>query len=236
MERKLIYKILLVLGVVGLCAYYTFPLDKRINLGLDLQGGMHLLLKVDTSHLQGEAKIDACDRAVEVIRNRIDEFGVRETSIQKQGEDEIVVQLPGVTDRERAIELIGKTAMLEEALPNVIAHGEKPFAQTIPYIQHADIGIAPYRPAPNADYLSQSSMKMMQYTYCRLPIVAPLFAAAGREHVLSYNPADEGSIVRAMEQAISFDRNTIGISAVADWSNIVDRLCDGVGESAAIRV
>ncbi|HNW39663.1 MAG TPA: protein translocase subunit SecD [Candidatus Omnitrophota bacterium] len=113
MERKLIYKILLILGVIGLCAYYTFPLDKRINLGLDLQGGMHLLLKVDTSHLDGQAKLDACDRAVEVIRNRIDEFGVRETSIQKQGEDEIVVQLPGVTDRERAIELIGKTAMLE---------------------------------------------------------------------------------------------------------------------------
>lgn len=113
MKRKLIYKILLILGVVGLCAYYTFPLDKRINLGLDLQGGMHLLLKVDTNHLEGQAKLDACDRAVEVIRNRIDEFGVRETSIQKQGEDEIVVQLPGVTDRERAIDIIGKTAMLE---------------------------------------------------------------------------------------------------------------------------
>ncbi len=113
MERKLIYKILLILGVVGICAFYTFPLNKRINLGLDLQGGMHLLLKVDTSHLEGAAKLDACDRAVEVIRNRIDAFGVRETSIQKQGEDEIVVQLPGVTDRERAIDLIGKTAMLE---------------------------------------------------------------------------------------------------------------------------
>ncbi|MBU0547688.1 MAG: protein translocase subunit SecD [Candidatus Omnitrophica bacterium] len=113
MERKLIYKILFILGVVGLFSYYAFPLDKRINLGLDLKGGMHLLLKVDTSHLEGQAKLDACDRAVEVIRNRIDEFGVRETSIQKQGEDEIVVQLPGVTDRERAIDIIGKTAMLE---------------------------------------------------------------------------------------------------------------------------
>jgi len=113
MERKLIYKILLILAVVGLSLYYTFPLNKRINLGLDLQGGMHLLLKVDTAHLDGQAKLDACDRALEVIRNRIDEFGVRETSIQKQGEDEIVVQLPGVTDRQRAIDLIGKTAMLE---------------------------------------------------------------------------------------------------------------------------
>ncbi len=113
MQRKLIYKLLLILGVVGLACYYAFPLEKRVNLGLDLQGGMHLLLKVDTSHLEGQAKLDACDRAVEVIRNRIDEFGVRETSIQKQGEDEIVVQLPGLTDRERAIDVIGKTAMLE---------------------------------------------------------------------------------------------------------------------------
>jgi SecD/SecF fusion protein len=74
---------------------------------------MHLLLRVDTRHLSGAAKADAADRALEVIRNRIDQFGVREPSIQKQGEDEIVVQLPGVTDRERAIELIGKTALLE---------------------------------------------------------------------------------------------------------------------------
>ncbi|MDD5042833.1 MAG: protein translocase subunit SecD [Candidatus Omnitrophica bacterium] len=135
MQRKLIYKLLLILGVVGLACYYAFPLEKRVNLGLDLQGGMHLLLKVDTSHLEGQAKLDACDRAVEVIRNRIDEFGVRETSIQKQGEDEIVVQLPGLTDRERAIDVIGKTAMLEfklvsddsaklkEALSGVVPEG-----------------------------------------------------------------------------------------------------------------
>ncbi|MFA5004546.1 MAG: protein translocase subunit SecD [Candidatus Omnitrophota bacterium] len=113
MKRNLLYRILLILGVVIGCVYFSFPLNKRINLGLDLQGGMHLLLKIDTSHLTGQAKLDACDRAVEVIRNRIDEFGVRETSIQKQGDDEIVVQLPGVTDRQRAIDIIGKTAMLE---------------------------------------------------------------------------------------------------------------------------
>jgi SecD/SecF fusion protein len=113
MERRLIYKIILILAIIGICVYFTFPLSKRINLGLDLRGGMHLLLKVDTSHLTGQAKEDAADRALEVIRNRIDQFGVREPSIQKQGEDEIVVQLPGVTDRQRAIDLIGKTALLE---------------------------------------------------------------------------------------------------------------------------
>lgn len=123
MERRTIYKLIFILAVVGVFAYFTFPLEKRINLGLDLKGGMHLLLKVDTSNLSGQAKEDAADRAVEVIRNRIDEFGVRETSIQRQGEDEIVVQLPGVTDRDRALDIIGRTALLEFKL--VLSDAEK---------------------------------------------------------------------------------------------------------------
>jgi len=85
----------------------------KINLGLDLQGGMHVVLKVDMSKLPIEARKDAVERAIEVIRNRVDQFGVGEMAIQRQGKDNIVVQLPGVTDRERALEIIGKTAHLE---------------------------------------------------------------------------------------------------------------------------
>ncbi|MBN1527025.1 MAG: protein translocase subunit SecD [Candidatus Omnitrophica bacterium] len=85
----------------------------KINLGLDLQGGMHVVLRVDTEKLSPEAKKDALERAVEIIRNRIDQFGVSEMAIQKQGKDRIIVQLPGVTERERALEIIGKTAHLE---------------------------------------------------------------------------------------------------------------------------
>ncbi len=103
----------MILAVAGLMAFYAFPLDKRINLGLDLKGGMHLLLRVDTDKLSEEARQGAVERAVEILRNRIDEFGVREPVIQKQGQDEIVVQLPGITDRERALKLIGRTAYLE---------------------------------------------------------------------------------------------------------------------------
>ena len=113
MSRRLLYKTIFILSVVGLMAFYAFPLDKRINLGLDLKGGMHLLLRVDTNNLSKEAKIGAVERAVEILRNRIDEFGVSEPVIQKQGEVEIIVQLPGITDRERALELIGRTAFLE---------------------------------------------------------------------------------------------------------------------------
>lgn len=85
----------------------------KINLGLDLQGGMHVVLKVDTTKLPLEGKKDAVERAMEIIRNRVDQFGVGEMAIQRQGKDNIIVQLPGVTDRERALEIIGKTAHLE---------------------------------------------------------------------------------------------------------------------------
>lgn len=131
--------------------------------------------------------------------------------------------------------LFGKKAVLAESFPNVLTHGEKPFGQIIPYIQHADIGIAPYRPAPNADYLSQSSLKMIQYSYCRLPIVAPAFAAAGRDHVFSYDPANEETIVDAMKMAAAFDREKIGAPIVEDWQSMVDSLCDGIDMPGLIR-
>lgn len=113
MQKNLLYRVLLIIGVVLVSVFLTFPLNKRINLGLDLQGGMYLILRVDTSALSEEAKKDAIERALEVIRNRIDEFGVREPIVQIQGVDQIVVQLPGLTDRQRALDLIGRTAMLE---------------------------------------------------------------------------------------------------------------------------
>ncbi|MCM8766285.1 MAG: protein translocase subunit SecD [Candidatus Omnitrophica bacterium] len=113
MPGNLKWKWLLILSVVGLSFWNAFPLKKRINLGLDLQGGMHLVLKVETAEIPQQARHDAVERALEVIRNRIDQFGVREPSILKQGFDRIVVQLPGITDRERALQLIGKTAQLE---------------------------------------------------------------------------------------------------------------------------
>jgi len=114
MPKNLLQRTWLVIGVIAVSLLLTFPLDKRINLGLDLQGGMHLVLRIDTSKLaDNKAKGDAIERALEVIRNRIDEFGVKETLVQMQGEDQIVVQLPGMTDRERVLDIIKRTAMLE---------------------------------------------------------------------------------------------------------------------------
>jgi len=124
------------LSLVGLSAYFLLPtlrwyrmapderadreldrdpiLKKTLNLGLDLRGGTHLVLELDRSKLPPDTKtIDALDRAIEIIRNRVDQFGVAEPLIARQGDRWIVVQLPGIKDSERAKELIGKTALLE---------------------------------------------------------------------------------------------------------------------------
>ncbi len=100
-------------------------LSKRaIHLGLDLKGGMHLVLEIDTTNIK-EMPQDLRDRAFEIIQNRIDEFGVYEPVIEKHSGGRILVQLPGV-DRDRAINLIEKVAHLEfkivvdERVPDVI--------------------------------------------------------------------------------------------------------------------
>jgi SecD/SecF fusion protein len=86
---------------------------QALRLGLDLQGGMHVVLEVDKEGLSSDEASDAMDRALEVIGNRINQFGVAEPSIQREGEDRIIVQLPGLQDEQRAKTLIGKTALLE---------------------------------------------------------------------------------------------------------------------------
>ena len=125
MNKSLQWKLLGIVALTVACVWLILPpfsvKDKdgkiiqkgKINLGLDLQGGMHIVLKVDTAKIPLDARKDAVDRAIEIIRNRIDQFGVGEVSIQRQGKDNIIVQLPGVTDRERALEIVGRTAHLE---------------------------------------------------------------------------------------------------------------------------
>ena len=87
--------------------------DQSIRLGLDLQGGVHIKLEVDKSNLPEDEAIDVVERAMQVISNRVNEFGVTEPIIQQEGEDRIIVELPGLKDIDRAMTLINQTAQLE---------------------------------------------------------------------------------------------------------------------------
>lgn len=125
MTKKMRWKLLLVIGVIALAVWKVYPpfdiydesgkvtKEGNINLGLDLRGGMHLVLEVDTSELAEDVAKKATDRAITIIRNRIDKMGLSEPLIQKVGEKRIVVQLPGITDREKAIKMVNQVAHLE---------------------------------------------------------------------------------------------------------------------------
>src|SRR5215216_3811472 len=125
------YRVLLILALVAASAWslfprkvvervkrgdsYVFDTVTRVPLkrGLDLQGGMHLALEIDESKGTVANKSEALDRAIKVVRTRIDEFGVAEPVVQKSGTDQIIVELPGIDDPERAMGVVQKSAFLE---------------------------------------------------------------------------------------------------------------------------
>jgi len=94
---------------------------------VSVEAGDKLVYKISDKEARS-IKDNAVDQALETIRNRIDQFGVAEPAIVRQGENEIVVQLPGVKDPKRAIDLIGKTAQLEFKLVD----DEAPVAAELP--------------------------------------------------------------------------------------------------------
>ncbi|HEX7119726.1 MAG TPA: protein translocase subunit SecD [Longimicrobiales bacterium] len=106
-------RILVILAVLATAGWYLY--SNGLKLGLDLQGGMHLALEVSDPEgtFTPETRADATDRALKIIRTRIDEFGVEEPLIQKVGADRIIVELAGIRDEERAKGIIQQTAYLE---------------------------------------------------------------------------------------------------------------------------
>ena len=226
MPRRLGVRIAIVAIVIAVSAWYLYPPAKTINLGLDLQGGIHLVLGVDVDRAL-EAQVErtgdtvraelekkgiavrrverrgvtelviqlassqswdaalttagdvlggfdrkeadqaasrivmalkareaatlrelAVRQGLETIRNRVDQFGVAEPSIQQQGENRILVQLPGVQDPGRAKALIGKTALLEFKLvdertdPETALRAGPPEGTEILYQRRVEIGRA----------------------------------------------------------------------------------------------
>jgi preprotein translocase subunit SecD len=91
------------------------PSRQAVTLGLDLQGGSYYALELDQTNqrLTSEQRADAIERALTVVRMRVDELGVAEPLVQKSGEDRIIVQLAGLKEGNRAKEVLQKTAFLE---------------------------------------------------------------------------------------------------------------------------
>ncbi|HUH14619.1 MAG TPA: hypothetical protein VML35_01900, partial [Gaiellaceae bacterium] len=97
---------------VGLMAVPGSPLYKSPTLGLDLQGGLEVTLQAVPPPNRPLEDADL-DRSVEILRDRVDRLGVAEPEIRKQGDDQIVIDLPGVENPEQVIGILGQTAQLE---------------------------------------------------------------------------------------------------------------------------
>ena len=111
-KNNLIKLIVCLTAIVAVFVIFIRPLAHSIRQGLDLQGGTHVVLEAEDTDI---AKVDedAMQRVVSIMERRINELGLTEPIIQREGERRVIIELPGIKDPDKAIETIGKTAMLE---------------------------------------------------------------------------------------------------------------------------
>jgi 2-beta-glucuronyltransferase len=118
------------------------------------------------------------------------------------------------------------------AASNIVSYGECPFAETIPYIRHADVGLQNLIYRPGAEAFTDS-LKVLQYTYCRLPIVMPEFLRSARSNVFYYRPGDDESIRTALVEARKIDRSMIATDGIHTWDELAAMLLEG-GRSPSV--
>ena len=113
MKRGSGIKLIITLVLIAAAVFFSIqPIQENINLGLDLQGGASVLLQAIPQEGQTITTEDM-EKLTAVMRNRVDEFGVAEPIIQREGEDRLIVELAGIENPDEAIEMLGKTARLE---------------------------------------------------------------------------------------------------------------------------
>ena len=119
-RRRNLFVLLFVVGLT--VASIVVILSQPTKLGLDLRGGTSLVYQGQPTPQQPEVDAEAIDRAIEIIRQRVDTLGVAEPEINRVGTDQIDVGLPDIQDIDRAVEVIGTTAQMHfyDWEPNVI--------------------------------------------------------------------------------------------------------------------
>ena len=104
--------LVVLVAVLVACAIAFTPLDKRITQGLDIQGGVSVIMTASKTD-GGEPSADEMATATTIVQNRVNSLGASEATVQQQGSNSILIQIPGATDAQAAVETIGKTGYLE---------------------------------------------------------------------------------------------------------------------------
>jgi len=126
------FGVVVVIAVVALYLLYPFwPLNKVVNLGLDLQGGVRLVLEAEgVADMTPADQTKTIEQVITILSNRIDQYGLANAEIRRFGGERILINLPGAADPEEARRLIGQTALLE--FRRVIQAGSSPLDDLIP--------------------------------------------------------------------------------------------------------
>ena len=111
-------------------------------------------------------------------------------------------------------------ARMDQPRSGTTVHGEMSFERTLPYIVHAEVGLAPYRLVEGADYLVQSSLKIQQYSYCGLPVLLARGLDIKGGHFVYYDPADAPDIANAVQRALATPKDLAYGASVMDWPEI----------------
>jgi preprotein translocase subunit SecD len=203
--RTIRNRLIIILALIAVSVYALIPKTgptgekiPSINLGLDLQGGMHLAVEIDDPDgtLTDEGRADALERTLTTVRNRIDEFGVREPTIQRVGNERIIVELAGIDDPERAKAIVERTAFLEFKL----VREDDNFRDALPRIDRGivqELGAESLREAGVEDVESEAP-----------PITDIL--TAGRDTAEVAAPDSVGATGPAEEEALALDSLATG--------------------------
>jgi preprotein translocase subunit SecD len=125
-HRNLII-MLVMAALVAASLYYIFPPSAKTHLGLDLQGGLQIVYTAKTA--DGKVPTSAqLDQTIGILNRRVNGLGVTESQIQKQGNDQVSIALPGIKNDEQALRVIGKTAQLQFFKDNSRARPVSPVA------------------------------------------------------------------------------------------------------------
>jgi len=102
-----------IIAVIGVISYFVYqPLINNMNLGLDLRGGLRVVLEAE--ELEGEKVTpDTIDKALGILRTRVDALGVKETDLYPQGDKRVVIEIAGEDDPEAAVNMLKNTAQLQ---------------------------------------------------------------------------------------------------------------------------
>lgn len=110
--RRWVSTLVILVVVCGVCVFGFTPVGEKITQGLDIQGGVSVIMTATKS--DGSAPTAAhMDTATAIIQSRVNSLGASEATVQKQGDNSILIQIPGATDAEAAVQTIGKTGYLE---------------------------------------------------------------------------------------------------------------------------